>query len=595
MAGRTWPVSLLLVFLCANAAGAAAGDLDPTFGVAGIVQDAALGGASDVLVLGDGRILVSGSTNTDPSSFAIGRYDTSGAVDATFGTGGHAVTSIGAAGDTITTLLRQPDGKLVAAGYTYTLTFDDPSIAVARYDADGTLDATFGTAGVAIHNVGPESRAEGAALQADGKIVVVGALQGSANGAFVMRLNDDGTLDTSFGTGGSVVETGFGFASQFDAVLVQPDGKIVAAGTDTFIPTNRFLVVRYDSTGARDATFGTGGAVLTPVSGSGGWAFDIDFGPGGTLVATGAGSSIGGTGSAIGVVRYLANGTPDPAFGGGDGIATLAVPNRSTAYKGAVAPDGRVIAAAYRIPTPLFPQGNDLVAARFTPTGAVDTAFGGTGWVAVDVGINDFGSAIALQADGKILVGGTTADANGLLLVRLDGGLCPPYGTTSGCKTTLPLGSRLQLKARAGDPTRSKLTWKWKKGDTTTLAELGAPMTTDDYTLCGYDASSSPAGAMLFELTAPPGSGWRTLGTTGFTYKDRTGASDGVISLKAKSGVAPRALAQVKAKGANLVLPTLALPMPVVTQLRLSNGTCFAASFSTFTRNDASSFSAKGP
>jgi uncharacterized delta-60 repeat protein len=595
MARRAWPVSVLLLLLCANGAGAAAGDLDPTFGVGGIVQDAALGGASDVLVLPDGRILVSGSTNVDPSAFAIGRYTSAGALDATFGSGGHAVTSISAAGDTITALVRQPDGKLIAAGYTYTVSFDDPSIAVARYDADGTLDPTFGTGGVAIHNIGPESRAEGAALQADGKIVIVGALQGSANGAFVARLNSDGSMDTGFGTGGSVVETGFGFASQYDAVLVQPDGNIVVAGTDTFIPPNRFLVVSYDSSGAHDLTFGTGGAVLTSVMGGGGWAFDIDFGPGNTLVATGAGSPIGGPGSSIGVVRYLSNGTPDPSFGGGDGIATLAVPNRSTAYKGAVAPDGRIVTAAYRIPTPLFPTGNDLVAARFTSTGAVDTAFGGTGWVAVDVGINDFGAAIALQDDGKILVGGTTADANGLLLVRFAGGLCPPFSTTAGCKTTLPLGSKLQLKA-PGDPTKSKLTWKWKKGATTTLGELGAPLTTDDYTLCGYDASSSPAGAFLFELTAPPGSGWRALGTTGFTYKDRTGASDGVIGMKAKSGVAPRPFAQVKAKGANLVLPPMPLPTPVVTQLRLSNGTCFAASFDAgVTRNDATSFSAKGP
>src|SRR5262245_38582281 len=135
MARCALPVSLFLLLLSAGVAGAAAGDLDPTFGVGGIVQDPALGGAADVLVLPDGRILAAGSTNTDPGSFAIGRYLSSGAVDGTFGTGGHAVTSIGAAGDTITTLLRQPDGKLVAAGYTYTAAFDDPSIAVARYDA----------------------------------------------------------------------------------------------------------------------------------------------------------------------------------------------------------------------------------------------------------------------------------------------------------------------------------------------------------------------------------------------------------------------------------------------------------------------------
>src|SRR5262245_20410267 len=98
MARRARALAVLAVPACAASAAAAAGDLDPTFGSGGIVLDPALGGASDVIVLGDGRILVSGSTNEDPSAFAIGRYDTTGALDATFGTACHAVTSIGAAG-----------------------------------------------------------------------------------------------------------------------------------------------------------------------------------------------------------------------------------------------------------------------------------------------------------------------------------------------------------------------------------------------------------------------------------------------------------------------------------------------------------------
>jgi uncharacterized delta-60 repeat protein len=592
MARHPWLLSLLALFVSATGAAAAAGDLDPTFGTGGIVLDAAIGGAEDVIVLGDGRILAGGPTNDDVSAFAIGRYTSSGSLDATFGSGGHAITSIGAAGDSLTTLLVQPDGKIVAAGYSALVSSDSNSIAVVRYDAGGVLDPSFGSGGVAIHQVGPyQSRAEGAALQADGKIVIAGALQGSANGAFVARLNADGSLDTTFGTGGSVIESGFGFASEFDAVLVQPDGNIVAAGTDTFIPPNRFLLVRYDSTGARDASFGVGGAVLTTVTPSGGWAFDLDAGPGGTLVATGAGSAIGGIGSLIGVVRYLPNGMPDPSYGGGDGIATLAVPNRSTGSKGAVAPDGRVVTAGYRIPAILFPTGNDLVAARFTPSGAVDTAFGGTGWVAVDVGINDFGNAIALQSDGKIVVGGTTVSSDGMLLVRVAGDLCPPMSTSSSCKTG---AATLKIKADPLNASKSQLAWKWKHGSATSQAELGSPTTADDYTLCGYDASSSPPGASLFELTAPPGPAWKAF-ASGFAYKDRTGAAGGIVAMKGKSGAILRSIAQVKAKGLDFVPPALPLSTAVVTQLRLSNGTCFTAAFGpTVIRNDGTTYSAKG-
>src|SRR5512144_1274537 len=130
MARRRWLVSLFPLFLCVTRAGAAAGDLDPTFGTGGIVLDPAHGGAVDLLVLDDGRILAGGASNDATSTFMIGRYTSAGALDPTFGIGGHATVSIGAAGDTLTTLVRQPDGKIGAAGYTDLASFDDPSIAV---------------------------------------------------------------------------------------------------------------------------------------------------------------------------------------------------------------------------------------------------------------------------------------------------------------------------------------------------------------------------------------------------------------------------------------------------------------------------------
>src|SRR5439155_13054341 len=145
------------------------------------------------------------------------------------------------------------DGKIVAAGVA------GGFVALARYNADGSLDPTFGTGGVVFFGSGAFPGlhgAEGVALQPDGKIVVVAGL--------VARFNADGSLDASFGTSGAVLASGREFRK---AVAVRPDGKINVVGDrpTTDGPDGRFLVERYNSDGSPDPSFGPDGTVTTAI------------------------------------------------------------------------------------------------------------------------------------------------------------------------------------------------------------------------------------------------------------------------------------------------------------------------------------------
>src|SRR5262245_24661714 len=212
-----------------------------------------------------------------------------GALDPTFGTGGKVTTDLqGSSQDDGQAVAVQADGKIVVAG-----SFQGIDFAVVRYNADGTLDATFGTGGKVITNFGPgftTDAAQDLAIQSDGKIVVVGSSTNSVGTDFaVARYNADGTLDASFGTGG-LVTTNFGGTSLDAAqgVAIQADGKIVVTGSsNSASPQDDFAVVRYNADGSLDTGFGTGGKVTTDFAGSIDDAFAVALQADGKIVAAG--------------------------------------------------------------------------------------------------------------------------------------------------------------------------------------------------------------------------------------------------------------------------------------------------------------------
>ncbi len=251
------------------------GSLDSTFDGDGIVTTAVIANetseASAVVMQSDGKILVAGwAASAAPASgdlFAVLRYKDNGSLDTTFGGGdGIVTTPVGVDGQA-NSLAVQGDGKIVVAGFSYTNDVVGGDFALLRYDADGLLDTTFGTGGMAILDIGsPTDQIRGIALDPLDKIVVVGTTSKNGAGDFaVVRYSKNGTLDTGFGDAGMRVESlGVGDDEAF-AVAIQSDASIVVVGSSSTGSYDDIALVRFDSNGKLDTTFGSGGRVITPI------------------------------------------------------------------------------------------------------------------------------------------------------------------------------------------------------------------------------------------------------------------------------------------------------------------------------------------
>jgi uncharacterized delta-60 repeat protein len=244
------------------------GTLDNTFGSNGIVVTnlgAAVEGANAMVLQSDGKIIIGGTSigNLSNADFALVRYNINGTPDSTFGYGGIVKTDINNSYDYVNALVMQEDGKIVACG---TTAGPGPQDFVAvRYNTDGTLDNTFGSGGKAVTVVGAGTDEAFAALvQLDGKIVLAGASDaGNSNYDFAMvRLNDNGSLDYSFGSWGKVI-TSFGANDKGRAVILQTDGKIILAGSSVTGNNSDFAIARYNINGSLDYTFDYDGRATT--------------------------------------------------------------------------------------------------------------------------------------------------------------------------------------------------------------------------------------------------------------------------------------------------------------------------------------------
>jgi uncharacterized delta-60 repeat protein len=246
-----------------------------------------------------------------------------------------------------------------------------------------------------------------------------------------------GRLDPSFGAGGvAVIQFPSSYAGA-RAVAVQADGRIVAAGfahtNDTILQD--FAVVRYAPGGALDPTFGTGGMVRTDFDGRFDDALAVAVQPDGKIVV--AGTSSDATGADMAVARYAGDGTLDPTFAG-DGRALVEFDGESSARAVAVQRDGKVLLAGRAVrPLPTGCCVSDFALARLTPTGSLDSSFGGDGRVVTDFlpgpdNGQDDAHAVLVQADGRILAaGGAVAGAGSVDFAvaryRADGSLDPTF------------------------------------------------------------------------------------------------------------------------------------------------------------------------
>lgn len=270
----------------------------------------------------DGRILVAGYATGD---FGLARFTADGALDPTFGVGGKVVTDIGSLNDYPSTLLLQPDGRIVVGGRIQQDTADGgrDRAALARFGADGALDPTFGVGGKVVTRPSRDldTEFEDLALTSDGRIVAAGrtlnrTANPGGNDVLLARYRADGSLDPTFG-GGGLVQTDFGMQKESaKAVLVRPDNGVVVGGDTT--PDGRFdttdlLLLGYRADGTLDPTFGTGGRTVTDVRG------DYDLGHAavfqGDRILLAGQAATKDRSADFALARYTAAGRLDPTFG----------------------------------------------------------------------------------------------------------------------------------------------------------------------------------------------------------------------------------------------------------------------------------------
>lgn len=364
--------------------------------------------ALDVAVQDDGKVVVAGYTTDGPNwDIALVSYNPDGSLDATFGAGGIVTTDINGDGDQAGALVITDDQKIVVAGSSLA---DPPyygAIALARYNSNGTLDSTFGSNGVALHYIDASvTEVTDVALQTDGKLVVVGNT--ASNHAFLIRCNANGDPDPDFAQPYGWATAGLVVATRFFAIAVQPDGKLLAAGTMNGEPVE-VLVVRFLPDGTLDPTFGDGGLAFTYAGGVAASANAVAVQPDGKIVLGGWFEPTSGDADWL-LLRYLPDGSLDPELDG-DGIVTVPF-NAEDAVCNALVlqPDGAIVMAGQ-----VGYEPGDIGVARYLPDGTPDPVFGEDGLVATDIGTPyEGGRAVALQADGKVLVCGWAA-TNGVL------------------------------------------------------------------------------------------------------------------------------------------------------------------------------------
>lgn len=284
------------------------GALDNSFGNNGITI--ADNGSHEIVdamtLLNDGKILLAGNNY---SEFLAARFNTDGSLDTSFGTNGWIATEFDSSDSQVKDAVLQADGKFLLGGYSYNNSTGINSMAVARYNEDGSIDTTFGTAGkVTINSGNNEDYAVAIAIQADGKILIGGYTYVGNNplryDLVVARLNTDGSFDNNYGNNGiaisRVLENGQNYAEQ---MVLQPDEKIILTGYAAATDNYNMAMIRFDTAGNVDTTFGTDGKVNTDINGTADFGKAIALQPDNKIIIAGYSFSPAGIGEIV-VARY---------------------------------------------------------------------------------------------------------------------------------------------------------------------------------------------------------------------------------------------------------------------------------------------------
>lgn len=430
------------------------------------------------------------------------------ALDPSFGSGGISAPLLPGIAAEAKGAVRQADGKTVAAGCIYVSDESGTTChyALARYDASGALDASFGNGGVVLGSWA-NSRFLDVAVQEDGKIVAAGdvlQLMPVPHGgtallplSLLARFEADGSDDTSFGTNGRVYVGLMSYplpTSFFTSLLILPSGKIIAVGTNGF---NGAIIARFLADGTLDPTFSGDGWEQVP----GAYVNCVALGPGGTFVLAGGTSAGPSTSSNTTLTRVDANGVPDPGFGTGGGrivdVSALAGGSGDDRAFGVVLePSGKLVTAGLAAGRPTLvrwlsngdldpsfgvggiaqaegggsandlawtPQGKFVVAVshalgpnrnfqitRFGLNGTLDASFGPDGSLVTPIGNHDDPRQVILDSGTALLVGDTDlSPTRHFALVRYTLGDPAPFVPAMSPATRFALAAALLLLGSA--------------------------------------------------------------------------------------------------------------------------------------------------
>ncbi|MHC4579580.1 MAG: NHL repeat-containing protein [Planctomycetota bacterium] len=445
--------ALLAAGLTTALAAGSAGSLDTTFGSDGIVRTTMnpYGLISGIAVQADAKIVAVGEdrwNGGEDIQWAVHRYATDGSLDSGFGSSGRVLLFGSAGDDRARHVAIDANGKIVVVGDhlrrvggNHKRPKYERDVTVVRLNSDGSLDAGFGTSGQVFTDLGSADSGHAVAIQGDGRIVVAAMTSvssgggkgrkgkgGTTSGAFALiRYNANGSLDTGFGGGDGILiddVTAGDDSVRFGAIAIQSTGKIVAGGFNTVdgYVDEGWIVTRYHTNGSVDTAFGSNGRVYGDFAlGEHLWHLAVQSND--RIVVSGWGQVVDLGYEAI-VARYGADGTLDTTFDT-DGLATSGLSGDDLGGPVAIQSDGKIVLGADLYPGTTVPPA-DLAVLRFNANGSLDTGFG-TGGVSEtpDAGSRDSGYALAIDSSGRIVVGGFTTTDNtdpDWLLVRYGGG-----------------------------------------------------------------------------------------------------------------------------------------------------------------------------
>ncbi len=375
--------------------------------------------ANCLTILSDGKIVVAGYSNDGNANIgeyydyvAVARYNPDGSLDNTFDDDGIAKTDfLGYKAEQANSVAIQSDGKIVIAGQMRNSSNYD--FVLARYNTNGSLDITFSNDGMQVTDFGSlDDFARAIAIQSDGKILVAGS---SGKNFGIARYNTDGSLDKTFDADG-IQTNDFSFGDG-SCLAIQNDTKIVVAGSSNTSDVD-FVIVRYNNNGSLDNTFNADGKQTTDFGSSNDSVNSIAIQSDGKLLAVGF--AISGGNKYIAAARYNFNGTPDISFNKTKILIDSIIQGDTHFTSTAIQSDGKIVAAGYA----WNGRNYDFALVRYNTNGSLDNTFSADGKQMTDFGSSDDKArAIAIQRDGKIVVAGSTGKTIGIASYNKDGSL----------------------------------------------------------------------------------------------------------------------------------------------------------------------------